>query len=113
MNEIDVYVGITGQKDEWDSGGSITGVFLVQSQAEEHVQGRGWYGGVGEWEKRKAISYDGNMYLLDKDIDFAMPANLEARRNLLDPIYKEKKRESVIKKIRRILTKDELDALNL
>jgi hypothetical protein len=74
---IDVW-GAYETGDEWGRFLRLIGIFRTEQAAKEVAAKRGFYGGPGDVQNRKAIWFaDDQVYLLDRSAPFALALDLD------------------------------------
>jgi hypothetical protein len=102
-NIIDIWAAFESDDDRGRNGPFI-GVFRTKQAATMAAAGRGFYGGAGNVEQRKAVWFaDDEVYLLDRVAPFALAIGLDLIKT------KQKRREQALAK----LTDEEIELLGL
>lgn len=100
---IDVWAAYETDDDRGRSS-ALIGVFRTQQAAKEAAKKRGFYGGPGNVEQRKAVWFaDDQVYMLDRSAPFALSLGLDLIKT------KEMRRKAALAK----LTDEEKELLGL
>lgn len=80
-------------ENEYGQLGSCIGFFTKASDANLVAEGKGWYGGKGVVQTRRAIQVDDKYYLLDKYFHTQIIIDTDLEK------FKEKKKEEALAKL--------------